>query len=131
MKNSIILSAFCFLASFASSAQSGKMDFEKYDPISNLVVPEHKLQRAKFPFIDVHNHQWEMQTQDLSALVADMDKLNLQVMINLSGGNGNGLKKMMDNVNAHFPKRFIVFANIEFSNSFLFSKVDKERSNNI
>ncbi len=91
------------------------MDFEKYDPVSNLVVPEHKLTKAKFPFIDVHNHQWDMQNQDLQALVTDMDKLNLQVMINLSGGNGSGLKKMMDNVNSHYPKRFIVFANINFS----------------
>ena len=44
--------------SFISRAQSQeKMDFEKYNPTSTLVVPEHKLTKAKFPFIDVHNHQ--------------------------------------------------------------------------
>ena len=90
------------------------MDFEKYDPVSTLVVPEHKLTRAKFPFIDVHNHQWSMGSQDLSGLITDMDKLNMTVMVNLSGGNGNGLKKMMDNIKSNYPKRFIVFANINF-----------------
>ena len=102
MKNSIILSFFCLIASFTSCAQSGsKMDFEKYDPISNLVVPEHKLTKAKFPFIDVHNHQWDMGSQDLSTLITDMDKLNLAVMINLSGSYGSTLKKMTGNVKEH------------------------------
>lgn len=115
MKNCIAVPVLCLITIFSACAQSGKMDFEKYNPISNLVVPEHKLTKAKFPFIDVHNHQWNMETQDLSTLITDMDKLNLQVMVNLSGGNGSGLKKMTDNVRTHYPNRFIVFANINFS----------------
>lgn len=91
-----------------------KMDFEKYDPVNTLVVPEHKVAKAKFPFIDVHNHQWSMATQNLDELVSDMDKLNMKVMVNLSGRGGSELKKMMDNVNGHYPKRFIVFTNINF-----------------
>ena len=91
------------------------MDFEKYDPVSTLKVPEHKLTRAKFPFIDVHNHQWNMGSQDLSSLVRDMDKLNMAVMVNLSGGNGSDLERKIENVKAHYPTRFIVFANIDFS----------------
>ncbi|MEP6749799.1 MAG: amidohydrolase family protein [Bacteroidota bacterium] len=115
MKKIVAVSVFCLFASLISCAQPGKMDFEKYDPISNLVVPEHKLTRAKFPFIDVHNHQWNMGSQDLGTLITDMDKLNLAVMINLSGGNGSGLQKMMDNVHKNYPARFIVFANITFA----------------
>ena len=34
------------------------LGFEEYDPISTLKVAEHKVTRAKFPFIDVHNHQY-------------------------------------------------------------------------
>ena len=90
------------------------MDFEKYDPVSTLVVPEHKLTHAKFPFIDVHNHQWDMGSQDLTGLVKDMDALNMKVMVNLSGGNGAGLQGMTENVKEHYPNRFIVFANINF-----------------
>src|SRR5262245_53989125 len=63
-------------------AQS-KMDFETYNPTSTLVVPEHKLTHSKFPFIDVHNHQFDMPTADLSNLIRDMDKLNMAVMVNL------------------------------------------------
>jgi len=90
------------------------MDFETYDPVSTLVVPEHKVTKAKFPFIDVHNHQWSMGSQDLTNLITDMDKLNMKVMVNLSGGNGNGLQRMTENVKEHYPNRFIVFANVSF-----------------
>jgi predicted TIM-barrel fold metal-dependent hydrolase len=36
-------------------------------------------------------------------------------MINLSGGNGESLKRITDNVKEHYPKRFIIFANINFN----------------
>jgi uncharacterized protein len=95
-----------------------KMDFEEYDPPSTLVVPEHPLTRAKFPFIDVHNHQWNMPTQDLTELTKIMDKLNMAVMINLSGrgrGSTEYLEKTLDNVKKTQPKRFIIFTNMDFS----------------
>ena len=98
----------------AACGQNKSMDFESYNPPSTLVVPEHKVTRAKFPFIDIHNHQWQMGSQDLSGLVSDMDKLNLAVMNNLSGGNGSGLERMIQNIKAHYPNRFTVFANIDF-----------------
>ena len=100
----------------AVSCMSQKtMDFEKYDPTSTLVVPEHKLTRAKYPFIDVHNHQWNMGSMDLSTLTNEMDKMNMKVMVNLSGSNGNELKQMSTNVKEHYPNRFIIFANINFN----------------
>ncbi len=95
-----------------------KMDFEEYEPPSTLVVPEHPLTRAKFPFIDVHNHQWNMPAQDLTELTKIMDKLNMAVMINLSGrgrGSTEYLEKTLDNVKKTQPKRFIVFTNMDFS----------------
>jgi uncharacterized protein len=95
-----------------------KMDFEAYDPPSSLVVPEHKLTRSKFPFIDVHNHQFNMPTQDLTELTKEMDKLNMTVMVNLSGrgrGSTEVLEKSLENVHKSAPKRFIVFTNMDFS----------------
>ena len=91
------------------------MDFEKYDPPSTLIVPEHKLTRSKYPFIDIHNHQPSMGSQNLQSLLKDMDQLNMAVMVNLSGSNGNALKQAADNIKANAPKRFIVFANINFN----------------
>jgi predicted TIM-barrel fold metal-dependent hydrolase len=94
---------------------NGKMDFETYNPVSTLVVPELKLTRAKFPFIDVHNHQFNMPSMDLGTLVKEMDKLNMQVMVNLSGQSGNSILQSVKNIKDNYPKRFIVFANVNFN----------------
>ena len=94
------------------------LDWEVYDPPSTLVVPEHEVKRAKYPFIDVHNHQFNMPDQDLNQLTAEMDKLNMAVMVNLSGrgrGSEQHLKGSIDNVNKTAPNRFIVFTNIDIS----------------
>ncbi len=93
-----------------------KMDFETYRPLSTLVVPGHVLTKAKFPFIDVHNHQFGMPTMNLAGLIKDMDRLNMKVMVNLSGESGDRIVKSVENIRQNFPKRFIVFANIDFKN---------------
>ena len=85
------------------------MDVEEYEPISTLKVPQHPLTHSKFPFIDVHNHQWTMPVQDLDKLVVEMDSLNMGVMVNLSGFRGKYLEWSLDNVNENYPKRFILF----------------------
>ena len=90
------------------------MSFEDYNPNSTLVVPGNPVERAKYPFIDIHSHQFRMATQNLTELVSDMDRINMAVMVNLSGRSGQELKDMIANVNSSYPNRFVVFANVDF-----------------
>jgi uncharacterized protein len=90
------------------------LDVENYEPISTLKVTEHHPTRSKFPFIDVHNHQFTMPIQNLEKLVKDMDDLNMSVMVNLSGFRGKYLEWSLDNVNEHYSNRFVLFMNIDF-----------------
>ena len=113
---------FFFGILFSVTAQEKPLDmpmsFEDYDPPSTLVVPEHRLTHAKFPFIDVHNHQFDMPTKNLADLTAQMDTLNMAVMVNLSGrgrGSTEHLEKSLENVKKNSPKRFIVFTNMDFA----------------
>ncbi len=107
------------------------MYFEDYDPPSSLVVPQHPLTSAKFPFIDVHNHQWNMSKENLEEVINDMDKLNMVVMVNLSGRgftrvetepgkfeyrlkDSEFLKESIKNVSELKQGRFIIFTNMDF-----------------
>jgi len=108
-------SALLLFLSIGALSNAQELSFESYDPISTLVVPGEKIHRAKFPFIDVHGHQYRMSTQDMTPVVEAMDTLNLQIMINLSGGSGANLVKAIKNGEDNFPNRFAVFANINFS----------------
>ncbi|MDX1644721.1 MAG: amidohydrolase family protein [Thermoanaerobaculia bacterium] len=103
--------------------------FYDYDPPSTLVVPETEVTRAKYPFVDVHNHQFRMGgEQDLSELVVEMDRLNMAVMVNLSGRGFRRVEREDGSVgwelNTHeylanavaraeeqYPGRFVVFTN--------------------
>ncbi|MFT7162233.1 MAG: putative TIM-barrel fold metal-dependent hydrolase, partial [Bacteroidia bacterium] len=115
MKNTLFI--FLLLFIITNSVISQEMDFESYNPPSTLVVPEHIVTKAKFPFIDVHNHQ-RLNNRDLSGLVNEMNDLNMKVMINLSGKRGGiqGLQDGLKNVKENYPNRFITFTNIDFSN---------------
>jgi len=90
------------------------MDIEEYSPRSTLVVPQTIIKRSKYPFVDVHNHQFDMPLKDLSKLVEEMDSLNMGFMVNLSGFRGLYLEKSLKNIKENAPTRFGLFLNIDF-----------------
>ena len=90
------------------------MDIEEYSPKSTLVIKQTTVKRAKYSFVDVHNHQFDMPIKDLNKLVTEMDSLNMGFMINLSGYRGLYLKKSLKNIQENAPKRFGLFLNIDF-----------------
>ena len=92
-----------------------EMSFEAYNPKSTLVVPGGIVKKAKFPFIDIHGHQYRMPEQDLTPVIAAMDTLNMAIMVNLSGRSGALLKKSVQNIASNYPRRFVVFANVDFN----------------
>src|SRR5260370_10182226 len=104
----ILLLAFLLLASLAAQTIS----IEEYDPKSTLVVPEHPVKRAKYPFIDVHNHQWGLAPESVDKLVADMDSINLRIMVNLSGGYGGRLKENSAILKSRYTERIVVFSDM-------------------
>lgn len=116
MKKLLTLFAPLFLTGMAFAQQPDTtMTFEEYEPKSTLVVPGEKITSAKFPFIDVHSHQWRMASSDLGAISREMDSLNMPVLVNLSGRSGEALKAMVDAAKEQAPGRFIVFANLDFN----------------
>lgn len=90
------------------------MDIEEYSPKSTLIVEENWVKRSKYPFVDVHNHQFDMPVKNLDKLVAEMDQLNMGFMINLSGFRGLYLRKSLENIRENAPRRFGLFLNIDF-----------------
>lgn len=112
----IVLLALAALVSTQTIAQEKtRIDFENYNPPSTLKVETNVTTRAKFPFIDIHNHQRSLDAAAQQQLLTAMDTLNLQVMVNLSGGSGDRLKQQIDAIKSTGSNRFVVFANIDFN----------------
>ncbi len=80
-----IIGFLAFFMILQAFSQDTIMSIEEYSPISSLKVPGKQIYKAKFPFIDVHSHQWNMPEKDLKSLAKEMDDLNMAFLINLSG----------------------------------------------
>jgi uncharacterized protein len=109
----LLLLTVIFLQPLAIGSQT--MTIEEYEPKSTLIVPATIVKKAKYPFIDVHNHQsLNPKPEALAKMVTEMDALNMAVMVNLSGRNGNALAEGVKNTKGKYPTRFIIFANLDF-----------------
>jgi predicted TIM-barrel fold metal-dependent hydrolase len=87
---------------------------DEYQPKSTLVTAEHRIERAKYPFVDIHSHYWSPTPEHVDQVVKEMNTINLRVMVNLSGGTGEELKKTLAVMKGRYPDRFVVFANLNY-----------------
>ncbi len=80
-----------------------------------LHVAEHKVERARFPVIDVHAHFSWSKGEEMTFLATPaqilpvMDRKNVRTMVNLTGGSGAGLAQAIRRFDAAAPGRFITF----------------------
>ena len=90
-----------------------------------LHVKETRVERARFPVIDVHTHLTFSKsafakkeddvstTEEVSALIAAkdalavMDRKNMRTMVNLTGGTGKGLEQSIAAFDQAAPGRFL------------------------
>ena len=113
MPKSILILICACLSAATLHAQT--MTVDEYEPRSTLVVPQHPVTKAKYPFIDVHTH-WDttMSRERLDQLVSELDRINLHLAVDLSGGTGSRLEAGVKNMKGAYPKRFVIFANLSY-----------------
>jgi len=98
--------------------QPDPMLLDNYHPHSELVVPAHPVNRAKFPVIDAHNHVsypdfgWDEAT--LGETLDELDKINVRTIVNLSGEWGDTLKRNIERLDRKYPGRIITYCNLNF-----------------
>ena len=88
-----------------------------------LVVPETKVERARFPVVDVHVHPTSRvrraggvphgeavrHNATPAELLALMERRNLRTLVSLTGGVGTGLADSVRTFQQPHPDRFVVF----------------------
>ena len=94
-----------------------------FQPRSMLHVPETKVPRSRYPVIDIHTHlSFAARTENgvgigeemkylapVDALLPLMDRKNIRIMVNLTGGVGKGLDESIRKYQRPYPERFITF----------------------
>jgi uncharacterized protein len=105
--------------SAADAEQKKTLLLKDFHPRSMLHGQEHRIERAKYYVIDVHNH-----TNDAMGIeehlppqrvVEIMDKTNVKTVVILTGMWGVKLQGVIDQMVKPYPGRFIVFSQIDWS----------------
>ena len=91
-----------------------------YRPRSTLVAPTHLVKKARYPAIDFHGHPQGMlgSVESLARLGADLDGLNVRMIIVANNVTGDNLKRMIATIKASpaMKDRVRVLAGINFQN---------------
>ena len=89
----------------------------EYKPKATLVVPEHRVPRAKFPVVDIHGHPPAFSSPGaVQEVVTLMTPLNIQVMVQTNGASGERLRTALDAIEASGLKdRAAMFTTVSFS----------------
>jgi predicted TIM-barrel fold metal-dependent hydrolase len=100
-----------------------KLDLADFRPKSMLHVPETKVSKARYPVIDIHTHL-SIRAKSVNGvgigekmdflaapdtLLPVMDRKNIRLIVNLTGGSGKGLEETIQRFDKTHPDRFITF----------------------
>src|SRR5206468_10695080 len=90
-----------------------------WEPRSMMVTKATRVERPKFPVIDVHNHLGGGRDRLTPAVVAgylaEMDAAGVRTVVNLDGGWDDRLKETLAALDEAHPGRFLTFALVDFA----------------
>jgi predicted TIM-barrel fold metal-dependent hydrolase len=109
---SAVLPAACSAPAPEAWSDKAQMLLTDFEPRSMLVTEETRVERARFPVIDMHTHVSSVLERTatrghplqgsgperLNQIVRWMDDLNIQTLVNLTGGSGEALQQTLDDV---------------------------------
>ena len=110
-------------AEAAPEPATASLPLKDFQPRSMLHVPETHVPRAKFPVIDIHTHLCFAAKQErgvplseerthlapTSELLAVMEHSNIQLLVNVTGGMGAGLRDSVQRYDRAHAGRFLTF----------------------
>jgi len=111
-------------STLTAAESAGKpLQLADFQPRSMLHVPETKVPRPRYPVIDIHTHLSFAAKEENGVPIGEemkylapvegvlplMDRKNIRVMVNLTGGVGKGLEEAIRKFHQPHPDRFVIF----------------------
>lgn len=119
----------------APDASKSELRLKDFQPRSMLHVPQTRIERPRFPVIDMHAHlTWTTDVRNgvsvgeeitvfttPEALLPVMDRKGVRTLVNLTGGTGKGLEESIRLFDKAAPGRFLTLTEPSFG---LFNEAD-------
>ena len=101
-------------ASVSTSPNPDQILLKDYAPRSIFKIPETRVEKSRFPIIDVHSHNYAPTDADVERWVQTMDQVGLQKVVILSGNTGPKFDQAVKKF-GRFPNRFEVWCGLDYS----------------
>jgi predicted TIM-barrel fold metal-dependent hydrolase len=98
--------------SFAQNADN--LLLKNYHPVSIYKTPTANIQRASFPVIDMHSHDYVETKNDVDNLVKLMDKMNVRKTMILTYTTGKSFDSAVEKY-SKYPDRFELFCGFDYT----------------
>ncbi|MCW3080151.1 amidohydrolase family protein [Segetibacter sp.] len=98
----------------ALSQDMNDLKLKNYRPVSIYKVQQTKIERAKFPVIDFHSHDYPKSDAELDAWVKRMDQLNISKTLILSYSTGATLDSLIEKY-SRYKDRFEVWCGFDYT----------------
>jgi predicted TIM-barrel fold metal-dependent hydrolase len=103
-----------FALGAAGQSTPDEILLKDYKPRSIFKIPETRVEKARYPIIDVHSHDYAPTDADVERWVRTMDAVGLERTMILSGYTGARFDAAVAKF-GKFPQRFVVWCGIDFS----------------
>lgn len=118
MRSYILLVLAACLGAVGSRAQTAVVPpdqvlLKDYQPKSIYKIPETKVERAKYPVIDVHTHVYVRDNAGMERWIKTMDEVNVQKSVILSGNVGERFDEVVARF-GQYPERFELWCGIDY-----------------
>jgi predicted TIM-barrel fold metal-dependent hydrolase len=112
----VIAGAIAASAGRAASAETSpdQVLLKDYRPKSIYRIPETRVEKARYPAIDVHSHNYARTDADVDRWVTTMDQVGLEKTVILSGSTGAKFDEILARYGKH-PKRFDVWCGFDYT----------------
>jgi predicted TIM-barrel fold metal-dependent hydrolase len=97
-----------------SQTQPDQILLKDYQPRSIYAIPQTRVEKARYPAIDMHSHNYTRAQTDVDVWVRTMDQVGLEKTIILSGQTGTNLDATMAKY-GKYPRRFEVWCGIDYT----------------
>jgi predicted TIM-barrel fold metal-dependent hydrolase len=113
IRTGTFLLGLCF-ASGLPAQTPDEILLKDYHPKSIFKIPETRVEKARYPTIDMHSHDYGRTDADVDRWVATMDAVGLEKTVILSGATGAKLDSAVQRYGRH-PRRFEVWSGLDYT----------------
>jgi predicted TIM-barrel fold metal-dependent hydrolase len=107
-----LVAAFTFL--LPAQTTPDQLLLKDYRPKSIFKLPETRPQKARYPAIDVHSHDYARSPEAIARWVKTMDEVGVQKTVILSGATGQKFDEILARYSRH-PGRFEVWCGFDYT----------------